>query len=333
VTKGFIAIGLLALAASPARAQQPVRLLDTPCTAAQNAQVTEPKSGRTYLLDYPCDLKAGEKVTFILNLHGGGSSGTWQRRYFPAFEYKDQHRLVVASPYSPTRSWSANDDAYLQNIVSAIIEKLGRANVQAFWLAGHSQGGATSRRLVCTDFFRSKVDGFLSLSGGRLGGAAPRSQGAGRPAQKTETPAATSPAPPAATGAAGAAAAPAGDPTCDFAHIFAIGEHEIASLPATSALATKYGCGARVRRPDVVDSKPGLVHDGGRQNPGTKQWGLLPRPGRAEVFVYPSCSSGRVIADVVRIDKGHTEGLEPLVTEELVKLMLSAKGGKVQQGG
>jgi pimeloyl-ACP methyl ester carboxylesterase len=291
--------------------------------------VTEAKTGRTYLLDYPCDLKAGEQVTFILNLHGGGSSGTWQRRYFPAFEYKDKHRLVVASPYSPTRSWSANDDVYLQNIVTAVIEALGRNNVRAFWLAGHSQGGATSRRLVCTDFFKSKVDGFLSLSGGRLGGAAPRSPSAGRPAQKTDPPAAapTSP-PPAPPQAAGAS-----EPTCDFAHIFAIGEHEIASLPTVSALATKYSCGARVRRPDVVDTKPGLVHDGGRQNPGTKQWGLLPRPGTAEVFVYPNCSAGRVVADVVRLDKGHTEGLEPLVTEELVKLMLSAKGGKVQQGG
>jgi hypothetical protein len=37
--------------------------------------------------------------------------------------------------------------------------------------------------------------------------------------------------------------------------------------------------------------------------------------------------------DVVRIDKGHTEGLEPKITEELVKLMLSARGGKFQQGG
>jgi hypothetical protein len=37
------------------------------------------------------------------------------------------------------------------------------------------------------------------------------------------------------------------------------------------------------------------------------------------------------VADVVRVDKGHTEGLEPNVTEALVKLMLSAKGGKIQQ--
>jgi hypothetical protein len=38
-----------------------------------------------------------------------------------------------------------------------------------------------------------------------------------------------------------------------------------------------------------------------------------------------------VVADIARIDKGHTEGLEPHVTEELVKLMVSAKGGKIQQ--
>jgi len=31
--------------------------------------------------------------------------------------------------------------------------------------------------------------------------------------------------------------------------------------------------------------------------------------------------------------KGHTEGLEPKITEELVKLMLSARGGKIQKGG
>jgi hypothetical protein len=57
----------------------------------------------------------------------------------------------------------------------------------------------------------------------------------------------------------------------------------------------------------------------------------LPRAGKAEVFVYPGCREGRVLADVVRMDKGHTEGLEPHVTEELVKLMLSARGGGLQQ--
>ncbi len=332
LTSSFKALGLvtsaLILYSSDAAAQQPARLMGAPCTSVETEPVTEPKTGRTYLLDYPCDLKAGERLTFILNLHGGGSSGTWQRRYFPAFDYKDQQRLVVASPYSPTRSWSEKDDVYLQNIVTSIVDAIGRSNVRAFWLAGHSQGGATSRRIVCSDFFKGRVDGFLSLSGGRLGGAAPRSPGAGRPAQAGQPPA-TAAGAPAAAPAAGAAQ-PA-EPTCDFSHIFEIGEHEIASLPATSTLAQKYHCGARVRREDIVDTKPGYVHDGGRQKPGTKQWGLLPRPGRAEVFVYPNCT-GRVVADVMRMDKGHTEGLEPRVTEELVKLMTSAPGGKISQG-
>ena len=37
-----------------------------------------------------------------------------------------------------------------------------------------------------------------------------------------------------------------------------------------------------------------------------------------------------MVADVVRLDKGHTEGLEPKVTEELIKLMVSASGGKAR---
>jgi hypothetical protein len=47
------------------------------------------------------------------------------------------------------------------------------------------------------------------------------------------------------------------------------------------------------------------------------------------VFVYPDCREGRVVADVVRVDKGHTEGLEPAVSEEIVKLMVSSTGGRI----
>jgi pimeloyl-ACP methyl ester carboxylesterase len=291
--------------------------------------VTEPKTDRTYYIDYPCDLRADEEVTFVLSLHGGGSSHNWQRRYFAAFDWKEEHRLVIATPWSPTRRWSEVDDEYLQNIVTDVIDAVGRDDVRSFWLAGHSQGGATSRRLVCTDFFRIKVDGFLSLSGGRLGGAAPRSPNAGRPRQADDPP----PEPSAATPPAPAAQAPAQDPDCDFSHVFAIGQHEITSLPRTSTRAEMYGCGARIQRPDVVDTEPGYVHDGGHQNPATPAWGRLPRAGNAEVFVYPSCDDGRVVADVVRVDKGHTEGLEPNVTRELVRLMVSAEGGKVRGGG
>ena len=312
--------------AAPAAAQAK-RLMNAPCAADTANPVTEARTGRTFLLDYPCDLRAGEPVTLILNLHGGGSSGTWQRRYFPAFDHKDRYRLVIASPYSPIRRWEPSDDPYLQNIVTSLVEQIGPANVRAFWLAGHSQGGATSRRIVCSDFFKDRVDGFLSLSGGRLGGAPQRDPGAGRPRQAT----AGAPRTPPPSAPATASPAASGEPNCDFSHIYETGQHEILALPTTSTLAQKYGCGPRERRPDVVDTVAGHVHDGGSQNPGTKQWGLLPRPGTAEVFVYPRCGGGRVIADVRRLDKGHTEGLEPRITEQLVMLMVGANGGKIQR--
>jgi len=57
----------------------------------------------------------------------------------------------------------------------------------------------------------------------------------------------------------------------------------------------------------------------------------LPAPGKAEVYAFGTCKDGRVVADAVRLNKGHTEGLEPKITEELVQLLVSAKGGKIQQ--
>ena len=75
------------------------------------------------------------------------------------------------------------------------------------------------------------------------------------------------------------------------------------------------------------DLKPGYVWDYARQ--GYKVWGMKARPGFAKVWVYPKCSGGRVVADVERMDKGHTEGLEPHVTEAIVKLMVAAPGGKI----
>ena len=101
-------------------------------------------------------------------------------------------------------------------------------------------------------------------------------------------------------------------------------------LPETSAWAAKYSCGPPRKPEEIVDTKAGYVYDSTRQNPANPSWGLLPAPGKAQVYVYPDCKEGRVVADVVRIDKGHTEGLEPQITEELIKLMLSARGGKLQ---
>ena len=289
----------------------PLHCPDTECSGAMiinQGPVVEMKTRRTYFLDYPCDLKRGEPVTFILSLHGGGSYGNWQRHYFPLLDYKDKYRLVIATPNSPVRVWSDADDQYLQNIVEFIVAQIGGQNIKAFWLVGHSQGGLTSNRILRTDFFKNKVDGFVSLSGGRVG------------------------APPPATTAANASTfIPTSALQCDFSHIFAIGELEASSASAvdTSEWATKYGCGKRVRKEDVVDEKRGYV-TATDQSRGPS-WGTTARPGTAQVYEFTGCKDNRVVVDVVRMNKGHTEGLEPNIMERIVKYMLSAKGGKLQK--
>ena len=287
------------------------------------------KTGRKFFLDYPCDLKPGEKVVFILNIHGGGSIGNWQRHYFPAMDYKDRYRLVVATPTAatatPVRMWvGAADDQHLRNIVEMVYGQFGARNIKAFWLAGHSQGGMTSNRIVCTDVFRDKVDGWLSLSGGRIG-PAQLSPKFGVPGTRGGTASSAPANVSAAAGGTGARPGAAATPTCDMSYIFTTGDLEIAGLPESSPWAEKYGCAARVRRADIVDDRPGWVYDTTRQGEPNPAWGRTARPGTAQVFVYPNCQGGKVVADVLRLDKGHTEGLEPRVTEEIIKMMLAAK--------
>jgi pimeloyl-ACP methyl ester carboxylesterase len=299
----------------------------------EQGNAVEPKTGRKFFLDYPCNMKHGDKVTFIISLHGFGSYGNWQRHYFPIMDYKEKYHLVIATPNAPAKFWAEADDEYLHNIVDLVYDQVGKQNIKAFWIVGHSQGGMTSNRILRTDYFKGKVDGWVSLSGGRLGGNPGRAGNFGpRPQAGAATPAPT-PAAPAggrpggAAGIAGAAAALREPPDNDFSFIYETGQREMddKGMPDASTWAAKYGCGPRVKRPDVVDTKAGYVFDGTRQNPPNPSWGLLPRPGTAELFQYPNCKNGRVVADIVRVDKGHTEGLEPHITEQIIKLMLSAK--------
>jgi len=293
-----------------------------PATVREQGPAVEPKTGRNFFLDFPCDLKPNEKVVFILSLHGGGSIGNWQRHYFPVVDLKEKYRLVVATPTAataqPSRRWVGEaDDAYLQNISDLVIAEFGRKNIKSYWLAGHSQGGMTSRRIICSDYFKGKVDGFLSLSGGRLNppgapvGTLARPVGAAAPAAPPPQPAAL--------------------PTCDFSFVFDIGELEVANgLAETSPWAEKYGCRPRAPAREVKDDKAGYVT--ATDQARGPSWGRFARPGVSRVMVYPACRDGRVVADVMRMDKGHTEGLEPHVLEEIVKLMVQAKGGKLQAG-
>lgn len=337
---------VIALAGLASAQDQPFRFAGTTCTTTpylhcpdsecsgpmiiNQGNVVEMKTRRTYFLDYPCDLKKGEKVTFILSLHGAGSYGNWQRNYFPLMDYKDKYRLVIATPNSPTRVWSDADDQYLQNIVNFVVDQIGKENIKAFWLVGHSQGGMTSNRLIRTEFFKDRVDGWLSLSGGRLGGNPGRS--ATFAPTSGAAPAATAP-PAGASSMASAMAALRELPTGDFSFIYQTGQREVdeKGVPETSEWAKKYSCGPRRAPEEIVDTKAGYVYDSSRLNLLRPGWGLLPAPGKAQMFTFPDCKDGRVVADVVRVDKGHTEGLEPNVTEELIKLMLSAKGGKLQK--
>jgi hypothetical protein len=297
----------------------------------RHESVIDPGTGRKFYLDAPDDVAAGRPLTFLLNLHGGGSFGAWQHLYFPAHDYADAHGLVVATPTAataePSRHWAGEaDDEYLQNVVNLVLDRFGDG-IRSFWLVGHSQGGMTSRRLLDSPFFADRADGWLSLSGGRLGGV-PRAEGSGPPAYEGGPQTSFPPAE-----LARIRASLAELPAADVSFIFATGEHEIAELPAESAWAERYEAGPRVRQPDVVDTEPGQVWDKIREGHSTPQWGLSPRPGTAQVYVYPGARGGRVIADVVRLDKGHTEGLEPHITEKLVTMMADAPAGKLKAAG
>jgi hypothetical protein len=268
---------------------------------SHTGNAVEPVSGRPFFLDFPCGLEPGDEVTFVFNLHGGGSLGNWQRHYFPIHHFKDEYHLIVATPDAGEPgpgTWNPEvDDAYLQGVVNFVYDMFEDQEI-SFWVAGHSFGGATTRRLICTDFYQARNPvGFLSLSGGRVGNPTP-----------------------------GRGGEPPTIPDCEFSHIYTVGEYEATgqNLPETSMWAAHYRCGSRDRQFDIIDRRPGFVYDSTRQDPGTDSWGRLPRPGVTEWWVYPNCSGGRVVADLVRIDKGHTEGLEENVVEQIVQLMMAA---------
>lgn len=270
--------------------------------ASTGGNATEPKTGRAFFLEFPCDIAEGEDLTFVLNIHGAGSRSGWQRQYFPASDYVDKYRLIVATPTAataePIRRWTAEaDDEHLRNISELVFDNFGRENIRAFWLAGHSQGGATSHRIVCDDYFGPRVDGLLSLAGGRIG-------------MRPET---------------------AG---CAFSHIFTTGDQDSAGragVPTTSPVAETFNCGVRLRQAIIEDAEAGKVSDTRTEGrPDRPGWGGPPAPGTADVYAFQNCDGGHVVADVIRLNKGHTEGLEPRVTEELVRLMVSAPGGKVR---
>ena len=344
-----VMIGLAVLWAGSTLAQQANTLLGVNCAAppvwhcpdsecissvvTQPGTAVEPKTRRTFFLDCPSDYKPGDKVNIVLSLHGGGSYANWQRNYFPVMDVKDKYSLVIITPGSPTRAWTEADDEYLHNMVDLVVGAVGKESVDHFILAGHSQGGMTSNRIICTDYFKDKVDVRISLSGGRIGPVTPANRGFGAgfpPVYRSGDPNATPPTRQRPPRPSSDASGPPGG-ACDYSFIFSTGEYE--TVPGeTSPLADKYECNARVELPEVIDPKPGYVWDARSQDPGTDGWGHYPKSGRAKIYQFPNCKDGRVVADVVRLQKGHTEGFEPNITDKIIEMAVSAKGGKIAGG-
>ena len=140
-TRGLLAGAMLGLTftlgAHPALAQAPATKAGAPCGATSATAVpnnaVEPKSGRQFILQYPCDLKENEQVVLILNIHGAGSSANYQHRYFPAGDYAQKYRLVVATPTAaaamPGRTWRAEaDDQFLRDLTDLMFREFGKPN-------------------------------------------------------------------------------------------------------------------------------------------------------------------------------------------------------------
>lgn len=296
---------------------------ETRCTddaMSELGNALEPLSGRRFFLEYPCDLKPDDRVLFLLSLHGAGTTGNWQRHYFPATELKERYRLVIATPTAATvrqippipvafRVWDAEaDDRYLEAIVKYVFDRFGRDRIRSFWIAGHSQGGVTAHRIACSGYFKNKTDGVLSLSGGRIGAVVPSRLFLTPPPRSSER-------------------APVfGDaivPACNLSYIFVTGEREVVSLPDRSPWAEKYRCARRVERDRIVDTDAAYVST----EPTEVQ---VPASHATDIYVYPNCARAKLVADVFRHDRDHADGFGPTVTEAIVRLMLTAPGGKVR---
>ncbi len=69
ISRLSLLISLLTLFVGQVAAQQSINLLGSACTPALDQPVTETGTDRTYVLDYPCDLQAGEPAGTFTGLN------------------------------------------------------------------------------------------------------------------------------------------------------------------------------------------------------------------------------------------------------------------------
>jgi len=207
-------------------------------------------------------------------------------------------------------------------------DALGKDRIKAFWLAGHSLGGQPPTGLINTDpFFQQRLKGWVSLS------AAARLQARGRARhhpRRRRRPARPAPGAAAPPGNGGGLPRQAGGlrrdlPEPAFSFIYETGEHELtaAGCRANRSGRRKLGCGARPSRSRWPTPRRATFYDS-RPQPNPNPIGAPSPPGRGQGYLYPGCSSGRVVADIVRATKA-TPKAGAKVTEQIVKLMMAAK--------
>jgi len=217
------------------------------------------------------------------------------------------------------------DEAYLERVAEEMFTRLNGARAAAFWLVGHSQGGMMCNFLLFQEYFSSRVDGWLSLAGGRIGGVESSPLFNAGPSAGTSR--RTVPVFPVIDGLQlrpGLAAMPA----TDISFVFVAGELEITEIPLTSPLAERYGAKRRRYVGEIVDEQAGHAPPPGFENDANPVWSYDGAPGCAQVYDFPETAGGRLVADIVRVSKGHLQSVEPRLTEEIVAMIVDAPGGR-----
>ena len=216
-------------------------------------------------------------------------------------DFKDKYRLVIATPNAvapPPKAWAAVDDAVPSGHRQPGLRSNRQGKHQSLLAGGPFAGrhdlepassAPTSSSSASTAGSACPEDGWAAIPAAEILLISARVVARPRilPARASRTAGGRGTAP-ALTAAAQLRELPANE----FSFIYETGQNEMDTkgLPETSDMGRKLGCGARVRKADIVDTQAGYVYDSTRQDPGSDAWGRLPRPGTAELFEYPHCA-------------------------------------------
>lgn len=134
---------------------------------------------RPFELHVPVGYDPAKKVPLVVLLHGYGSSGEQQERYFNLIPESDRRTFLYAMPNGTTdqdglRFWNAaeaccdvddsgvDDVAYLERLLDSV-QSAYSVDVGRVYLVGHSNGGFMAYRMACERSLR--ITAVVSLAG------------------------------------------------------------------------------------------------------------------------------------------------------------------------